>query len=75
LIFVKAQPGLVPFTERMIGRSRKRPAPPKGPEPSQRDKKHLDELLDEALEETFPASDPPAMLEPVPESPQVDEDG
>ena len=25
------------------------------------DKKHIDELLDEALEETFPASDPPAV--------------
>lgn len=25
------------------------------------DKKHLDELLDEALEESFPASDPPAI--------------
>jgi hypothetical protein len=23
---------------------------------------HLDELLDEALEETFPASDPPSIL-------------
>jgi hypothetical protein len=58
----------------MIGRSRKRPATPKKPKASPRDKKHLDELLDEALEETFPASDPPAMLEPVPESPQADED-
>jgi hypothetical protein len=28
---------------------------------SQADKKHIDELLDEALEETFPASDPPAV--------------
>ena len=25
------------------------------------DKKHQDELLDEALKETFPASDPPAV--------------
>ncbi len=25
--------------------------------------KHLDELLDEALEESFPASDPPAIFE------------
>jgi hypothetical protein len=29
---------------------------------SQKDK--LDARLDEALEETFPASDPPAMIEP-----------
>jgi hypothetical protein len=25
------------------------------------DKKHMDELLDEALEESFPASDPPSV--------------
>ena len=30
---------------------------------SQRAKRHLDELLDEALKETFPASDSLAMLE------------
>ena len=35
-------------------------SPPK-PEPS-----HEDELLDEALEESFPASDPPAITEPAP---------
>lgn len=29
-------------------------------------KNHTEELLDEALKETFPASDPPAMLEPTP---------
>jgi hypothetical protein len=37
-------------------------------------KKHLDELLDEALEETFPASDPPAVTPPddqEPRSPEV----
>jgi hypothetical protein len=61
--------------EIMIGRSRKAPAAPKKPQLLQRDKKHLDELLDEALEETFPASDPPAMLEPVPGKPPADEDG
>lgn len=31
-------------------------------------KKHLDELLDEALDETFPASDPPALTAPAPAS-------
>lgn len=30
--------------------------------------KHVDELLDQALADTFPASDPPAMLEPAPHS-------
>jgi len=29
-------------------------------------KAHKQDLLDEALDETFPASDPPAMLEPAP---------
>jgi hypothetical protein len=28
-------------------------------------KAHKEDLLDEALDETFPASDPPAMLEPA----------
>ena len=32
---------------------------------SEQKKKHDSDLLDEALEETFPASDPVAMLEPV----------
>lgn len=29
------------------------------------DKKHLDALLDEGLKETFPASDPPAVVDPT----------
>jgi predicted GNAT family acetyltransferase len=29
------------------------------------DKKHLDELLDEGLKQTFPASDPPAVVDPT----------
>ncbi len=32
------------------------------------EQKHLDDLLEEALEETFPASDPLAMLELAPNS-------
>ncbi|GAB2208864.1 hypothetical protein ROS1_56820 [Roseibium sp. ROS1] len=31
-------------------------------------KKYREDLLDEALDETFPASDPPSMLEPAPNS-------
>jgi len=38
----------------------------KKPKLSQRAKRRLDELLDEALAETFPASDSLAMLEPAP---------
>jgi hypothetical protein len=30
------------------------------------DNKHLDEMLDQALEDTFPASDPVALVEPAP---------
>ena len=43
------------------------------PKPSQRAKRHLDELLDEALKETFPASDAPAMLEPAPNLAQAEQ--
>ena len=35
--------------------------------PTQR---RLDEMLDEALDDTFPASDPPAITEPAPTSPE-----
>jgi hypothetical protein len=59
----------------VTGRPQKPPSASKKPKPSPEEKKHLDDLLDEALEETFPASDPPAMLEPAPNSPLADEDG
>lgn len=39
---------------------------PSPAEPAAEDREHLDALLDEALDETFPASDPPAILEPAP---------
>jgi hypothetical protein len=58
----------------MIGRTRKLPSAPKKPRASQQDRKHLNELLDEALEETFPASDALEMLEPAPNSPQTNHD-
>lgn len=32
--------------------------------PANEEKLHRDEMLDEALEETFPASDPPSATEP-----------
>jgi hypothetical protein len=38
------------------------------------DRKHLEDLLDEALAETFPASDPVAMLQPAPKSPFMTSD-
>jgi predicted GNAT family acetyltransferase len=40
----------------------KHPQEPKHPQgPKASDKEHVDQLLDEALEESFPASDPPAV--------------
>jgi hypothetical protein len=59
----------------MTGLPQKPPSSSKKPKASQPDKKHQNELLDEALEETFPASDPPAMIEPAPDSSQADDDG
>lgn len=59
----------------MSGLPQKPLSSPKKPKRSQADKKHQNALLDEALEETFPASDPPAMIEPAPDSSQADDDG
>jgi hypothetical protein len=44
---------------------------PDHPEPEGADRKEQEEL-DESLEETFPASDPPAITQPTP-SPEDDE--
>jgi hypothetical protein len=38
--------------------------PEKKPKPKNGKRKHREELLDEALDESFPASDPPAIVEP-----------
>jgi nicotinate phosphoribosyltransferase len=46
----------------MTARTRKLKSVPKR---SSEEKEQLDELLDEGLKETFPASDPLAILEPV----------
>jgi hypothetical protein len=54
----------------MAETKRNKPAPKKT-EPSA-NKKHREALLDEALDETFPASDPVAMIEPAPEAPEGD---
>lgn len=46
-----------------------RPPSPPAAEPessAEAQKAHLDQLLDEALAETFPASDPPAITQPAP---------
>lgn len=45
------------------GKDRKPPAD-RGKAQPKSEKNHLNELLDEALEETFPASDPPAVTRP-----------
>jgi hypothetical protein len=58
----------------MTEHSRKHSSVSHKPKPSKQKKKHNNELLDEALDETFPASDPVAMLEPVPNSQQCDND-
>jgi hypothetical protein len=51
----------------MAEKPRKCSPSPKEPKPPL-DKRHREELLDEALDETFPASDPVAMIEPAPNS-------
>lgn len=56
----------------MSGPSKKPPSPPNK---AADNKKHINDLLDEALDETFPASDPPAMLEPAPGAPRKSPDG
>ena len=40
------------------------------------ERRHRDELLDEALDESFPASDPPAMVRPhdLEETPPEDDE-
>jgi hypothetical protein len=57
----------------MTDRSKKSPIPSDA-ESAKQAKKHKDDLLDEALKETFPASDPPAILQPVPNVPSPAED-
>jgi len=38
--------------------------PPEPPEDEKTEETRCDELLDDALEDTFPASDPPAIAQP-----------
>ncbi len=49
----------------MISQSEKpKPDARKDEKEAEKKKKHLNDLLDEGLKETFPASDPPAVLTP-----------
>jgi hypothetical protein len=57
----------------MTDRPEKSPVPSNA-ESAKQAKKHKDELLDEALKQTFPASDPPAMLQPAPDAPPPEDD-
>lgn len=41
----------------------KKPVPPRKP-PAETVEEHREAMLDEALEDTFPASDPPAITRP-----------
>jgi len=59
----------------MIGPSAKHPPVSEKPKPTPEEKRHRDELLDEALKETFPASDAAAMLEPAPGPPPKKREG
>jgi hypothetical protein len=48
--------------------------PAKKPEkPRNGELKHREELLDEALDESFPASDPPVIAKPHPKPGEVDD--
>jgi hypothetical protein len=44
-----------------------KPAPPGAAAPLTEKQRKLDRLLDEALEETFPGSDPVAISQPAPD--------
>lgn len=57
----------------MTKRIRKPKSAAKNPERSLQEKQHVDELLDEGLKETFPASDPLAILEPAPDQHRPEE--
>lgn len=41
--------------------------------PNKGKRQHREELLDEALDESFPASDPPAIVEPHPKPGEVED--
>jgi len=49
----------------MTDQAKARPQPAARRDPSRR--KHINDLLDQALEDTFPASDPVAVLQPAPD--------
>ncbi|TAK47876.1 MAG: hypothetical protein EPO23_10150 [Xanthobacteraceae bacterium] len=49
--------------------SKRAPARSQGGQHHDRNRRHLEELLNEGLVETFPASDPVAVTQPVSEQP------
>lgn len=53
----------------------KTPASEKTPASNEKQKAHKQELLDEALEETFPASDPVSLTNPTVVHTDDDDDG
>lgn len=58
-----------------MSRSPRKPGvAPKVPAGEEEILERLDELLDEGLKETFPASDPPALVAPRHDTPTGDED-
>lgn len=46
---------------------------PKPPKPQKGPRKHREDLLDEALDESFPASDPPAIVRPHPKPGEIED--
>jgi nicotinate phosphoribosyltransferase len=56
---------------RQLDHHRSRTAPPAAPPSDAAERRRLDELLDEGLKETFPASDPVAVVQHAPEQPSV----
>ena len=57
-----------------MARRKAKPVKP-GAKRSEDRRRHLDEVLEEGLKETFPASDPVAVVEPAPTRPDDGTEG